>query len=70
MWVITAVILFLLASSVGYFITPNADGSGIPEMKTVLSGIPIYRYFSFDTLIAKMLGLWAVIAGGNIKIYI
>jgi chloride channel 2 len=63
-WVGTAVVFFLLATSVGYFISADADGSGIPEMKTVLSGINIYRYFSFNAFVGKVLGLFAILVGG------
>jgi len=59
-----------LATSVGYFVTPDADGSGIPEMKTVLSGITIYKYFSFETLIAKMVGLYACLVAGKKIIFL
>jgi hypothetical protein len=65
-WIISAVLLFLLATSVGYFISPDADGSGIPEMKTVLSGINIYRYFSFNAFLGKSIGLFAALVGGKI----
>ena len=63
-WVITSIIFILGGTSVGYFISPDADGSGIPEMKTVLSGVPIYRYFSFNAFIGKALGLFAVLVSG------
>ena len=61
---ISGIIFLLLATSVGYFISADADGSGIPEMKTVLSGMNIYRYFSFNALIGKVIGLFAAITGG------
>ena len=64
LWVITSVISILCATSVGFFISPDADGSGIPEMKTVLSGVPIYRYFSFNAFIGKSLGIFAAIVSG------
>ena len=63
-WVITSIIFILCATSVGYFISADADGSGIPEMKTVLSGVPIYRYFSFNAFIGKSLGIFAAIVSG------
>ena len=63
-WVITSIFFILCATSVGYFITPDADGSGIPEMKTVLSGVPIYRYFSFNAFIGKSFGIFAAIVSG------
>jgi chloride channel 2 len=33
-------------------------------MKTVLSGVPIYRYFSFNAFIGKSLGIFAAIVSG------
>jgi len=63
-WVFTSIIFILIGASVGYYISPDADGSGIPEMKTVLSGVPIYRYFSFNAFIGKSLGLFAVMVSG------
>lgn len=69
LWVFSSVILILIATSTGYFISTEADGSGIPEVKTVLSGINIYRYFSFEALIAKILGLFLAIVGGNYNIF-
>ncbi len=33
-------------------------------MKTVLSGINIYRYFSFNAFIGKIIGLFAALVGG------
>ena len=63
-WIISSVLFFILATSVGYFISPDADGSGIPEMKTVLSGVTKYTYFSFNAFIGKSLGLFAALVGG------
>ena len=63
-WVITSIFFILCATSVGYYITSDADGSGIPEMKTVLSGVPIYRYFSFKAFIGKSFGIFAAIVSG------
>lgn len=63
-WVFSSVLFFILATSVGYFISADADGSGIPEMKTVLSGVTKYRYFSFNAFIGKALGLFAALVGG------
>ena len=60
----TSILFVLLATSVGYFISPDADGSGIPEIKTVLSGIHIYRYFSFNAFIGKIIGLLGSILAG------
>jgi len=66
-WIPSCVLLFLLATSVGYFISPDVDGSGFPEMKAVLSGITsgLDKYFSFNTFIAKIIGLFAFIVSGK-----
>jgi len=64
-WILSAIVFILLATSTGYFISSDADGSGIPEVKTVLSGINIYRYFSVESFLAKILGLYAAIVGGE-----
>jgi len=69
-WILSAIAFFLIATSVGYFISADADGSGIPEMKTVLSGINIYRYFSFNAFIGKIIGLFAALVGGTIFSFI
>lgn len=66
-WIGSAIVFILLATSTGYFISADADGSGIPEVKTVLSGINIYRYFSVEAFVAKILGLYAAIVGGILK---
>jgi H+/Cl- antiporter ClcA len=47
-WIFTAIVFLLLATSVGRYIAPEADGSGIPEVKTVLSGVNIPRCFSVE----------------------
>lgn len=64
-WVSTGFILLLMATSVGYFISSDADGSGIPELKTVISGININRYFSIEAFIAKVTGLFCALLGGK-----
>jgi hypothetical protein len=64
LWVSTCFLLLLMATSMGYFISSDADGSGIPELKTVISGINIYRYFSVEAFIGKVLGLFCALLGG------
>lgn len=39
------------------FISPHSAGSGIPEMKSILTGNSMKRYLSFRTLISKCIGL-------------
>ncbi|KAL6061604.1 Anion/proton exchange transporter [Balamuthia mandrillaris] len=58
--------LFFLTIAVGCveYISPHSSGSGIPEMKSILSGIVLQRYLSIRTFVAKVLGLIAAFAGG------
>lgn len=60
----SALILTLVAASVGEYISKDAEGSGIPEMKSILAGVNIYRYLSFQTLIGKIIGLTAALSAG------
>ena len=54
----------MVSASIGEFISKDAEGSGIPEMKSILAGVNIYRYLSFQTLIGKIIGLMAGISAG------
>ena len=63
-WVSMAWFLTMIAASVGEYISRDAEGSGIPEMKSILAGVNIYRYLSFQTLIGKIIGLTAGLAAG------
>lgn len=57
LWILYTWVLTMLAAFVGEFISRDAEGSGIPEMKSILAGVNIYRYLSFQTLIGKIIGL-------------
>ena len=35
----------------------NSIGSGVPHVKTILSGVRIYKFLEFRVLIAKYLGI-------------
>lgn len=41
-----------------------ASGSGIPEVKTILSGFTIHKFLGFRTLIVKVIGLTLSVASG------
>nr|CAB3231546.1 chloride channel protein 2-like [Phallusia mammillata] len=51
--------LVFIAFSVGFvhIVSPQAVGSGIPEMKTILRGVVLHEYLTFRVLLAKMIGL-------------
>ncbi|EGT56099.1 hypothetical protein CAEBREN_30350 [Caenorhabditis brenneri] len=56
-WVGYVVGLILLSAVCAHYIAPQAIGSGIPEMKTILRGVILKEYLSVRTLISKMVGL-------------
>ena len=64
LYIITAIFFSLIATSMGYFITPNSDGSGIPELKVVLSGLNLYHFYDFKALVGKTIGLISVLIAG------
>lgn len=58
-------VLFACASSVLVkSFAPYAAGSGIPEIKTILSGFVIRKFFGFWTLVVKSIGLSLSTASG------
>ena len=56
-WVSISLLFITCATSFGYFFAPEADGSGIPEVKSIISGVEMPSYLTKKTLICKTLGL-------------
>lgn len=54
-----------LAATCVLYISPHSAGSGIPEMKSILSGIIMNRYLDFRTFVSKVLGLICSFAAGT-----
>ena len=63
-WCILPVFLVLFAAGFVHLVAPQAVGSGIPEMKTVMRGVVLKEYLTVKTLIAKMVGLTATLGSG------
>lgn len=53
-WIFYVILLVSLSTSFVRYIAPQAIGSGIPEMKTILRGVVLKEYLTFRTLISKM----------------
>lgn len=53
-----------VAASVGQYISIDAQGSGIPEMKVMLSGVWQKNFLTLNTLVAKVIGLTFACASG------
>ncbi|GMH86239.1 hypothetical protein TrST_g6894 [Triparma strigata] len=62
-WIFTAAIM-LVSLGLTLNISPVAAGSGIPQMKTQLTGATIKGYLSFRTLMAKICGLICSVGAG------
>ncbi|BFZ23084.1 hypothetical protein BsWGS_26123 [Bradybaena similaris] len=56
-WVTYSMLLILFAVGFTHLVSPQAIGSGIPEMKTILRGVVLKEYLTFRTLVSKVIGL-------------
>jgi H+/Cl- antiporter ClcA len=54
----------IILNPFSHFISKDAEGSGIPEIKSILAGVNIYRYLSFRTMVGKIIGLTAGLSAG------
>merc|ERR1719233_2123019 len=63
-WVSLPVFLVLFSTGFVHVVAPQAIGSGIPEMKTILRGVVLKEYLTFRTLLAKVVGLTATFGSG------
>uniref|UniRef100_A0AC34QAI3 Chloride channel protein n=1 Tax=Panagrolaimus sp. JU765 TaxID=591449 RepID=A0AC34QAI3_9BILA len=64
LWVAYTVILVIGSAVFVHYVAPQAIGSGIPEMKTILRGVMLKEYLSFRTLISKVVGLTLSLGSG------
>ncbi|ESO95685.1 hypothetical protein LOTGIDRAFT_160236 [Lottia gigantea] len=58
-WMSYSILFILFATGFTHLVSPQAIGSGIPEMKTILRGVILKEYLTFRTLVAKIVGLCA-----------
>ncbi|CAD6198347.1 unnamed protein product [Caenorhabditis auriculariae] len=63
-WIGYVVILTMGSALFAHYMAPQAIGSGIPEMKTILRGVILKEYLSLRTLISKMVGLTLSLGSG------
>ncbi|XP_053320068.1 chloride channel protein ClC-Kb-like [Spea bombifrons] len=64
-WVLYHVLLMMVSAGVAKYISPQAAGSGIPELKVTLRGVVLAEFFTFRTFIAKLIGVTCTLAAGN-----
>ena len=63
-WVTFVVLLICCSALFVHYVAPQAIGSGIPEMKTILRGVVLKEYLSLRTLVSKMVGLTLSLGSG------
>ncbi|KAI4885114.1 hypothetical protein NFI96_020606, partial [Prochilodus magdalenae] len=63
-WVSIPVLLISFSAGFTYLVGPQAAGSGIPEMKTIVKGVDIKDHLSLNTLLAKLVGLTCALGSG------
>uniref|UniRef100_A0A915DWI3 Chloride channel protein n=1 Tax=Ditylenchus dipsaci TaxID=166011 RepID=A0A915DWI3_9BILA len=63
-WTGYAVALVIMSAVFVHYVAPQAIGSGIPEMKTILRGVILKEYLTFRTLVSKMVGLTLSLGSG------
>ncbi|XP_029023560.1 chloride channel protein 1-like isoform X2 [Betta splendens] len=63
-WVSYPLMFILFASIFCHLVSPQAIGSGIPELKTILRGVVLKEYLTLKAFIAKVIGLTAALGSG------
>nr|XP_055076653.1 chloride channel protein 1a isoform X1 [Misgurnus anguillicaudatus] len=63
-WVFYPMALIIFASLFCHLLAPQAIGSGIPELKTILRGVVLKEYLTLKAFIAKVVGLTAGLGSG------
>ncbi|XP_003783924.1 chloride channel protein ClC-Ka isoform X2 [Otolemur garnettii] len=64
-WTVYPVALVSFSSGFSQSITPFSGGSGIPELKVILSGIVLEDYLDIKNFGAKVVGLCCTLAAGS-----
>ncbi|KAM9216444.1 chloride channel protein 1 [Dugong dugon] len=63
-WVTFPLVLILFSAIFCHLISPQAVGSGIPEMKTILRGVVLKEYLTVKAFVAKVVALTAGLGSG------
>ncbi|XP_060799386.1 chloride channel protein 2c isoform X2 [Neoarius graeffei] len=63
-WITYPVVLISFSAGFTHIVAPQAAGSGIPEMKTILRGVVLKEYLTLKTFVAKVVGLTCALGSG------
>ena len=61
---ILQVLLGITLNNHSLWLTKDAEGSGIPELRSIMGGNPIYRFISMRTYVGRSIGLICSITAG------
>ncbi|XP_073173098.1 chloride channel protein ClC-Kb isoform X5 [Lepidochelys kempii] len=64
-WTMYPVALSAFSTGFSQSITPHSGGSGIPELKTILTGVMLEEYLAIKNFGAKVVGLTCTLACGS-----
>ncbi|KAM5125197.1 chloride channel protein ClC-Kb-like [Mantella aurantiaca] len=65
-WIVYPVALVSFSTGFAQSITPHSGGSGIPELKTILSGVILEEYLTIKNFGAKVVGLTCTLSAGSV----
>ncbi|XP_061115092.1 chloride channel K [Conger conger] len=64
-WTVYPVSLCTLSTAFSHNLCPYSAGSGLPEVRTILSGVELPDYLTLSHLCAKLVGLTCTLAAGS-----
>ncbi|XP_030625626.1 chloride channel K [Chanos chanos] len=64
-WTLYPVSLCALSSGFSHSVCPYSAGSGLPEVRTIISGVELPNYLSLSNLFAKVVGLICTLASSS-----
>ncbi|XP_073512227.1 chloride channel protein ClC-Ka isoform X2 [Phyllobates terribilis] len=64
-WVVYPIALVAFSTGFAQSITPHSGGSGIPELKTILTGVILEEYLTIKNFGAKVVGLTCTLSAGS-----
>nr|XP_056719143.1 chloride channel protein ClC-Kb-like [Euleptes europaea] len=64
-WTAYHVALMVSSAIAAKYISPQAAGSGIPELKVALRGVVLPEFFTLRTFVAKLVGIICTLAAGS-----
>ncbi|XP_053308166.1 chloride channel protein ClC-Kb-like [Spea bombifrons] len=64
-WIVYPISLVAFSTGFAQSITPHSGGSGIPELKTILTGVILEEYLTIKNFGAKVVGLTCTLSAGS-----